>query len=792
MKSDVFHMIGIGGIGMSALARVLLQQGYVVRGTDSSPSYLLEDLVQEGAQVWIGHQEDLVSEGTVVYSSAIQGTNQELQRAKQKGLKLLHRSDLLHSLMQGKRSLQVTGTHGKTTTSSLLSSVLIRAGFDPSFVVGGIVQSLKTNGAHGQGPYFVAESDESDGSFLKTPSFGAIVTNCENDHLDYWKTSESLIQAFQEFFSNVTHPDHLFWCGDDPILRSIQKKSSGFSYGFSSHVDLQISDFRANGQGICFDIAFQGKVYPDIELSLLGRHNALNGAAVFGLCLTLQVPETIIRQAFKEFLGVKRRLEKKGESHGVICFDDYGHHPTEIQATLKALRGFIGEKRMVVLFQPHRFSRTLHLWDDFLTSFQEADLLCMTDIYSAGEAPIAGISSEKMGVAIREKTGQETIVCSKENVVEKVSSLLRPFDVLLTIGAGSVTSLGIPILEMYEKIAPQYKVGFLFGGASSEHCVSLMSAREIFNSLDKAFYQIQMIYITTDGFWHRIDSIDEPLPEKRSSSRISPEIVEELSRCDVVIPVLHGPQGEDGMTQAFLKTLGVPYVGCSYTSGALCMNKVWTKQIAVAHQIPVVPYVEISRLDYEKNPNQLLDLILDKLTFPVWVKPNHLGSSFGVSRAVDCEQVLQSANKAFALDDYILVEQEVRGREIEFALIGNQIIRIAEPCVVLSQGSFYGYDEKYGSNGFQMEIPAKISPLQKKKGLELAQKMYLAARCTGLARIDFFLDEQGCFWMNEINPFPGFTKNSAYPAMWEKSGVNRRDLMNELVVLAFARQRDSQ
>lgn len=279
--SNVFHLIGIGGIGMSALARVLLQKGYTVNGSDSASSPLVDELVTEGAHVWIGHKEEHVFDGTVVYSSAISEQNGEFREAKKLGLKMLHRSDLLNLLMEGKRVLQVTGTHGKTTTTALLSSVLLEMGSDPSFVVGGIVQSLKLNGRKGEGLYFVAEADESDGSFLKTASFGAIVTNCENDHLDYWGSPDLLHQGFKDFFSQVLHPEHLFWCRDDVRLRSFNPP--GFSYGFSNDADLKISNVRAHVQGIHFNISFQGKEYKDIALSLFWRSQRLKWRCSFWL-----------------------------------------------------------------------------------------------------------------------------------------------------------------------------------------------------------------------------------------------------------------------------------------------------------------------------------------------------------------------------------------------------------------------------------------------------------------------------------------------------------------------------
>ncbi len=751
---------------MSALARILLKQGHKVTGSDVHFNPLMDELISDGAKIWVGHEAEHIREGTVVFSSAISENNGEFVRAKQIGLPLLHRSDLLDQIMEKRKVLQVSGTHGKTTTTSLLSCVLLEGGLDPSFVVGGIVEALKSNARKGEGPYFVAEADESDGSFLKTKSFGAIVTNCENDHLDYWKSEEKLNQGFRAFFSQVERSEHLFWCRDDIRLSSFQLP--GFSYGFSRDADLQITNFIQTEKGVVFNLQFQGKEYKKIELSLLGRHNALNGAAVFGLCLTLNVDEKFIRKAFIEFQGTKRRLEKKGIEHAVVCYDDYGHHPTEIKATLQALRGAICEKKLIVLFQPHRFTRTEDLWRDFTQCFAGSDLVIITDIYSAGENPLDGVSSEKLALEIK-----NAIYVPKDQVVERVASLLKPFDVLLTMGAGDVTHMGTPILKRYREIRPKYKVAVLSGGTSSEHEVSKLSAENITRSLNPAYYDVVEFHISKQGDWNEEKNL--------------PKAIASLLECDIAIPVFHGPQGEDGMMQGFLEALHIPYVGCDYQSSAICMNKAWTKQVVNAHQIPIVPYIEMDRRTYRSDPSLLLKRIQEKLTFPVWVKAAHLGSSIGVSRAVSPDEVAQCAEISFALDDYLIVEQEVVGREIEFAVLGNEVIRIAAPCTILTDGAFYDYEKKYGSAASKVEIPAKITAIERAIGSDLAKEAYIALGCKGLARVDFFLDERGVFWLNEVNPFPGFTQGSGYPKMWEYNGMALSELINELIILGLSR-----
>jgi len=777
-----YHFIGLGGIGMSALARILLQRGGSVQGSDLKSSRILEELEKEGAKVQIGHRADFVQENaTIVYSSDIKDDNVEWLKAKEKNLKVLHRSDLLHELMKDQKSLLVTGTHGKTTTTALLAFALIEAGLDPSFALGGLMRPFNAdsniNGKSGSGEYFVAEADESDGSFLKTSGFAAIVTNLENDHLEYWGSERMLDLAFQQF---IAQTEHLFWCCDDERLSKL--KTKGTSYGFSNKANLQIKRFRQTKKGILFDL---GK-YKDIELALMGRHNALNGAAVFGLLLSLGVSESLIRSAFQKFSGTARRLEFKGEKHKVAVYDDYGHHPNEIRATLKALRDHINERRLVVVFQPHRYTRVRDLFEEFTTCFADADEVMMTDIYSAGEAPITGITSATLYAKMREKLGSKVHFFPRTHLESGVASFLKPLDVVLTIGAGDVTQTGEPILNLFAERAPKINVAILCGGTSIEHPVSLMSAKNVISALDGSVYNLSYFGLTKEGQWRRELDLETPT---LGEPKLSSEVLTEFLKCDVCVPIFHGPKGEDGMIAGFLETLHLPYVGCDYRAGALCMHKGWTKEVVVHHNVPIVPFFSFYKLEFREKPQELIQKIKEQFNYPVWIKPVHLGSSFGVSRAKNEEEALIAAELAFSLDDEILVEKEIVGRQIEFSILGNFKIQIALPGEIINHGAFVGYDDKYGQEAMEIRVPAEISETEKQIGYELATRAYLATRCKGLARIDFFLDREGCFWFNEINPFPGCTDTSAFPKCWAFSGVPMTQVVDEMIALAFHRSR---
>lgn len=787
-----YHLIGMGGIGMSALARILIQKGEKVRGSDIQNSRLLEDLQKEGAQVQIGHSAESLQQGDiVVYSSGIDAANVEMKKAKSLKLTMLHRSDLLNQLMQNQQALLVTGTHGKTTTTALLSSVLVEAQLDPSFVIGGILRSMNTNAIMGKGKYFVAEADESDGSFLKTASDGAIVTNIEKEHLEFWKTEEKLIEGFQRFFKNVKNPSHLFWCKDDPILNLLNP--IGFSYGFSQEADCRLAHFIQNENGVQFDLSVQNRVYPEISVSLFGRHNALNAAAVFALALSLKIDEKAIRKALKNFEGASRRLELIGSVQNIDVFDDYGHHPTEIACTLKGLRDRIRERRMVVIFQPHRYTRVRDLFHEFQNCFQEADELIVTDIYSASEPTIENISGEALVSKLKEKFGSRVHFFHRKGLEESVISLLRVHDTVLTIGAGDITHVGKMLLERLKKNPPQLTVGVLFGGTSQEYDVSIRSARNIFNALDPSIYRTKVFGISKDGVWMLGPDAFSVLEKKKelgqNQPKISPEILQELSQCDVCVPVFHGPQGEDGMIQGMLDTLDIPYAGSDYRASAVCMHKAWTKHVAVIHNVPTAPYIECDIANWRQNREDLLKRITENFSYPLWVKPVHLGSSIGVSRVLDEKHLLAAIELAFQGDDVLIVEREIDGRQIEFAVLGNDWVRVAAPGEIVNHGEFYDYEKKYGSQAMKTKTPADLTPVQEKLGKELAARMYVACGCKGLSRIDFFLDREGHYWLNEINPFPGFTAISLYPKMWEASGMAQPELCHQLIILALQKHR---
>jgi UDP-N-acetylmuramate--alanine ligase len=439
----VYHFIGIGGVGMSALARVMRQRGRAVSGSDCRESYVTTALLDEGIEVAIGHRAEHVCAGqVVVYSTDIKPDNVEWKAAVEN--KKLHRSELLEELLCEKEAILVAGAHGKTTTTSLLAYVCELAGLSPSFVIGGFSPSLHgINGKWGDGDYFIAEADESDGSFLRASPLGAIITNVDFDHLNYWKTKEALLEAYQKFIRGVLRKDLLFYLHEDPYM-SVWNLG-GISYGFDNKADLVGKNLRFHDGKQLFTIEFQGKSYSDIELNLLGRHNVLNALACFGMALSIGVPIEAIRAAFSSFKGTQRRLELKGYLNGSPIYDDYAHHPKEIAATLQALKEAFKEQKKIAIFQPHRYSRLQDLMDEFAKKevWQDCDRLIVTDIFSAGEEKIPGVTIE----AFLDKLEFKSTYVPREEVVHFIKSQLISGDVVIALGAGDITGVSRELVE---------------------------------------------------------------------------------------------------------------------------------------------------------------------------------------------------------------------------------------------------------------------------------------------------------------------------------------------------------
>jgi UDP-N-acetylmuramate--alanine ligase len=436
------HLVGIGGSGMSGIAEVLLSSNYAVSGSDLKATPVTERLRKLGATIFEGHlAENVRGAHVVVISSAVRANNVEVVEAHKLKIPVIPRAEMLAELMRLKYGIAVAGAHGKTTTTSMVASVLGEAGLDPTFVVGGRVNHAGSNARVGQSEYMVVEADESDRSFLLLAPVLAVITTIDREHLDHYHSLEEIQEVFLQFANRVPFYGTAILCIDEPNVQAIlpQVKRPVITYGTSSQADLVISDVRLIGLASEFRLK-----YHDDDLGIFrlpsppGIHNVRNAAAAAAVGLSLNVPADLIRAGLAKFSGVGRRFEIKGEFGGVTLIDDYGHHPAEIRATLGAARG-CGYKRLLVLFQPHRYSRTQFLWEDFRSSFNQADILVMTEIYAAGEAPIEGITGEILSEAISTAGHKNVVFTSTMQAgMEFLYREARPGDAILTIGAGSV------------------------------------------------------------------------------------------------------------------------------------------------------------------------------------------------------------------------------------------------------------------------------------------------------------------------------------------------------------------
>ena len=449
LKGKRVHFIGIGGSGMSGLARIAISHGIQVSGSDSSDSSVLEALRALGAKVFIGHRaENIEGADLIVFSNAIKPENLEREAGKSSGITEITRASALALLMSDSISIAVAGTHGKTTTSSMATVALQSAGTDPSFAIGGVLKSSGSNAHRGTGKYFVAEADESDGSFVAYHPHAAIITNVEWDHVDHFEHESDVFTAFNDFVKTIS--GFLVYCIDDAGASKVAKEAivKKISYGKSESADLRIDQIKLNAASSSARVLWNGAKVGVLELSVPGEHNLLNAAAVLAVGLELGLAAPALLDGLIKFHGAGRRFELKGSVNGIRVIDDYGHHPTEIKVTLDAAKRYAGGGRVLVIFQPHRYSRTKAFVNQFAESLSNADLAWLLEVYAASEQPITGVSSAKIVKLIPNAKFEPNFLA----VTEAVSREAKPGDVIITLGAGDVSSIGPLILEELHKI----------------------------------------------------------------------------------------------------------------------------------------------------------------------------------------------------------------------------------------------------------------------------------------------------------------------------------------------------
>ncbi|MBI5561058.1 MAG: UDP-N-acetylmuramate--L-alanine ligase [Deltaproteobacteria bacterium] len=444
------HFVGIGGSGMCGIAEVLLNMGYMVEGSDERVNEATRRLSSLGATVHTGHRKENVrGADCVVYSSAVKADNPELDEARKENIPIIARAEMLAELMRMKYSIAVAGTHGKTTTTSMIASILAHAGLDPTAVIGGKLNSIGANAKLGSGDFLVCEADESDGSFLKLSPAIAVVTNIDREHMDHYRDMGEVKGAYLDFMNKVPFYGCSVVCLDHPAIQELLPRISRrhITYGLSSQADIHAVEILQQGARSTFSVMTKGKSLGKVSLNLPGRHNVLNALAAFAVALELDIPAKDIFEGLEGFKGVERRFQIKGVYGDIMVVDDYGHHPAEIKAVLRSVKdGW--KRRSVVIFQPHRFSRTKDLFMEFVSAFNDAEVLFLTDIYPAGEERLEGVSAEKLYCAIKDH-GHKNVsyVPFLSEICAHLEEVLRPGDMVITLGAGDVWKVADKVAE---------------------------------------------------------------------------------------------------------------------------------------------------------------------------------------------------------------------------------------------------------------------------------------------------------------------------------------------------------
>jgi UDP-N-acetylmuramate--alanine ligase len=452
-KTQRIHFIGIGGSGMSGIAEVLINQDYEVSGSDQSQSSVTDHLVSLGAEIHFHHKpENIENKHVVVISSAIRDDNPEVKAARKQMIPVIRRAEMLAELMRMKHGIAIAGTHGKTTTTSLVATVLAGGHLDPTVIVGGKLKNMGGHAKLGQSKFLVAEADESDGSFLKLSPTIAVVTTLDEEHMDFYNTMQNMKFAFLEFLNKVPFYGTAILCMDDSNLQSLLPKieKRTITYGLKTQADYTAREISVSELQTQFTVFHQGKKLGRITSESLGNHNVCNTLAAVAVGMELNMDFPAVSDALKNFKGVQRRFEILHQSDSLTIVDDYGHHPAEIQATLETAKTVWPNQRLVVVFQPHRFSRTQHLLESFYSSFNDADQLVLLDIYAAGEKSIEGIDSQKIAQGVRE-FGHKYVdhIENIDSVIPHLKNSLQPGDVVLTLGAGNIG-------ELAHKLAAQF------------------------------------------------------------------------------------------------------------------------------------------------------------------------------------------------------------------------------------------------------------------------------------------------------------------------------------------------
>ena len=764
-----YHFIGIGGAGMSALAKILIQSGCEISGSDSKDSLTLDTLKGLGAKIFVGHKARNILDDkgnpfpeAIVCSSAIPTDNPEVIAASKFKIPKLHRSDINAFLMNSRKGIAVAGSHGKTTTTSMIGYVLYSADVDPTIIIGGESTDLGTGAILGKSDWLVSEADESDGSFLTLKPAIAVVTNVEDDHLDHYGTIERIRAAFKIFIENVNRKSGVaVLCFDNENLRGIAGEVDRkiISYAIDNEADFMARNIRTTPKGISFEVINHEKVLGEINLAIHGRHNVLNALATIATALEVGVSFDKIAAGLSNFHGAKRRFQTKGRIRNILIVDDYAHHPTEIAATLRAARETKPNK-IFCIFQPHRYSRTKLLLKEFGGAFREADNLILTDIYSAGEEQISGVSGESILREVLSATNQAvSYIPKREDIAAAIKDQLSPGDLVITMGAGDIFRTGEELLEMLKEDRKK-KIIVVSGGPSTEAEVSRRTGKAIANALRSKNYNVEELELNPQTFAATIRE----------------------KECGIVFNAIHGKYGEDGLIQGTLDMLKIPYTGPGVLAAALTMDKVATKHFLNSAQISTPKFAVYREVD---RRDTLAAEIEKNFGLPVVIKADAQGSSIGVSIVEKSSEIDEAIENAFNFGDEILVEEFIRGREMTVAVMGNEDEAEALPVIeITTVTGRYDYNTKYTKGASTHIVPAQIPDEVTAEVQKLAVAAFKICKCSGVARVDVMLSEENIPYVIEVNSVPGMTETSLVPDAARAAGIEFPELCEKILALA--------
>ena len=761
------HFVGIGGAGMSPLAKILLLLGYNVSGSDQGTSPIIEELVRLGARVWTDGQraENVRGADAIVVSTAIPYDNPEVIAAWDLRIPKLHRSDINAALVNEYDGIAVAGSHGKTTTTSMIGVTLDRVGVSPTIIVGGEVPDLGTNAKLGTSRYLVSEADESDGSFLKLRPHVAVVTNVEDDHMDHYGTMEKIIAAFRTFIDQVDEDGTAILCFENEILQKLaaETKRRVISYAIDREADYRAADIEAHGSIISFTVFERGVELGRVSLNIPGRHNVLNALACIAVARLAGGEFAQIQDALAGFHGAKRRFQTKGKERGVWVVDDYAHHPTEIAVTLTAARA-TNPKRLICVFQPHRYSRTNLLRAEFGACFAAADLLLLTDVYAAGEAPIPGVSGETLMEEVAKQTGQDAVYLPDRADLERyLAQHVRAGDLVITMGAGNILEVGETLVEQLKNGTAgvgERPIVVVMGGPSTEAEVSRRSGTAILEALRSKDYPAVGMELVPTTFAEEIQKLNPA----------------------IVFNALHGKYGEDGILQGTLDMLGIPYTGSGVRAAALTMDKLSAKRIFRAEGIRTPRFLCIHAGKHDAN---IAERIRTEFGLPVVVKAPEQGSSIGVYIVTRAEDLQSAIDEALSYGSEVLIEEFIRGRELTVVVWGTPTDAEALPVIEITTTSGrYDYASKYTPGASAHIVPAELSAECTAAVQDLAVRAFCACGCTGVARLDVMLGEEGEPYAIEVNAVPGMTATSLVPDAARAVGIEFPELCEKILAMA--------